>query len=182
MKISEKDADKYFDLFFPLLDYANRKYSVIRELRKVCFEAHVPSQYLRRIVECLWADETEPAEYLRQHGDTLSEGDRRIIEGFAKRVTGDFILLKHLPKGTVFIAKDHKVYIVKGLKDTWEEVLFFKDPPAFVNMTILPFKGQLITDGIPSVSQEAMPPELKQKMNSIYLQAKKNKEIISSIV
>ncbi|MCR5793779.1 MAG: hypothetical protein K6G61_00355 [Solobacterium sp.] len=181
MKISEKDSDKYFELFFPLLDYANRKYSVIRELRKVCFEAHVPSQYLRKITDSLWADNTEPAEYLRQYGDTLSEEDRSIIEGFSKRICGDFILLKHLPKGTVFIAKDHKVYIVKGLKDTWEELLFFKEPPAFVNMTILPFKGQLITDGIPSVSQEFMPLELERKMNSIYLQAKKNKEIITSI-
>lgn len=181
MKISDKDSDQYFNLFFPILDYANKKYSVIREVRKICYDTHLPSQQYRQIAEKFWNDLSEPGEYLKKNGDSLNEEERSIIKAFDKRVSGDFIMLKHLPKGTVFIAKDHKVYLVKGLKDTWEELCFFVNPPSFVNMTILPFKGQLISDGIPQVSQETMPHELEKKMNSIYLQAKKNMEIITSI-
>lgn len=54
---------------------------------------------------------------------------------------------RHLKKGPVFISEEEqKVYMVKGLFSTWEEML--GKGPVLLDAVLLPFRDSIITDGL----------------------------------
>jgi len=85
-------------------------------------------------------------KYLELNLSSLTNAQSQILEGFKKRITSDFVILKCLANEAIFIdSKDNKFYAVKALSNPFN--LFFDEFPVIISTTIIPFKGKIIYDG-----------------------------------
>jgi hypothetical protein len=116
--------------------------------------------------------------FLIQSND-ITEIQKNILNGFKSKISGDFVILKQLKTGAIFIdAKTEKVYSVIALSESFDQ--FFDSFPVFIKTTILPFKEKIIYDGFLNLNAY-IGPGIARNMNSIYLNAKENKRVIKTL-
>ena len=182
--LAPEDRKTFFRLFLPLLDYTNQAFEVSElldeQLRRGC-----PShQELKMVADVLWENPDIIDEYIEavrnQFG--LEEADRHLLEGWRKPVTGNFVLERHLSKGSVFIeAETEKVYLVKGLSDPWSEMLKNLAPPILMRTTLIPFRDIIISDGLIALENIRFGAGYRESFKEIYLTAKQSGKIITSL-
>jgi hypothetical protein len=118
-------------------------------------------------------------EYIA-HNTELPEEQKQILEGFRKSIYGKFIYVKSLSKFAIFKnIKDEKFYAVKGLGNTFEDLLPIK--PIVVILNILPFKNQIIYDGFIEHNAIQIGSSSKKQLLKEYMQSKRNNKIITSL-
>tara|TARA_R110002126_G_scaffold36631_1_gene111169 strand:- start:1362 stop:1643 length:282 start_codon:yes stop_codon:yes gene_type:complete len=78
--------------------------------------------------------------------ERLTTEEIKILTGFKKKITGDFIIFKCLSNNAIFLdTKENKFYAVKALGDRFDK--FFDKFPVLIKTTLLPYKDQIIYDG-----------------------------------
>ena len=117
---------------------------------------------------------------MEQEFENLETEKIKILEGFKKGITGDFVILKYLKEYAVLIdLKKSKVYLVKALGDKFENLI--SGTPKIVKTTILPFKGKIIYDGFLEPYSVIIGQGIRRDLNGLYKKAKDSKELISVI-
>lgn len=72
---------------------------------------------------------------LRYMGGLVRERDNHIIQSWKRCIRGEFIIERHLKKGSVFISTDDEsVYMVNGIIDSWEEMLHGSSVPIIIKL------------------------------------------------
>ena len=114
--------------------------------------------------------------YLSSNLDNFTSEQIKILTGFKKKITSDFIIFKCLKKYAIFIdSKDNKFYAVKALGDRFDK--FFDRFPVFIKTTILPYNDQIIYDGFITSYGFYFGSGMTSTMNDDYIEAKKSKQI-----
>ena len=108
---------------------------------------------------------------------------QEIISGWKRCVTDHFIIERHLKKGSVFISMSNEnVYLVGGIISSKEEMFCPYRMPMIVEATRLPFRDQIITDGlIIPYSNFLIDGNMARDYKEIYMEAKLEKQIIKSL-
>lgn len=184
MKISRDDAQLFFELFLPLLDFTNKRFNVFpcNETFKENFEKSkgIDIKNALNVANTLWTNDHLIDEYLKQAD--LNDECRELVNGWKRHITGNFILERHLKKGSVFISTDKRdVYLVNGLFSSWEEMLRYRKPPILLTATLLPWKNVIISDGLVSITNINFGKTYSSDLKEIYLHAKRNGNIIKSL-
>ena len=184
MKISREDACLFFELFLPLLDFTNKKFNVVQcdEAFKDRFEKQkgIDVKNALNVANTLWKNDHLIDEYLKQA--SLNDECCEFVSSWKRHITGDFILERHLKKGSVFISADNrKVYLVNGLFSSWEEMIQYRRPPILLTATLLPWKNVIISDGLVSITNINFDSSYSSDFKEIYLHAKCNGNIINSL-
>lgn len=113
MTLEKQDAELFYQLWFPLLDFVNQKYQVCPGAGTIDRNRGVDAADAKKVANYLWSHTEVLQEYLAQAD--LSEELAQIVAGWAQCKPGKYIMERHLKKGTVFISEDdQKVYMVKG--------------------------------------------------------------------
>lgn len=179
MKLKPDEAALFFRLFFPLLDYVNEKYKVEPDFEKISASEKIDLWKAFNLAQFLWERPQLLDEYLQMFD--FSDEDGRIILGWKRRLSGKFIIERHLKKGSVFIlANDNSVYMVNGIFSDWNEMLGGAPLPVMVNATLIPFKDVIISDGLVSVSSVRFGRNYSAVFKEIYMNAKHRGTIITS--
>ena len=180
--LSEEDSKTFFRLFIPLLAAVNQAYGISEDLDEQ-LRAGCPSIIeLGEVAKALWEDTGFLDEYITQYSEHygLPDEDRRILEGWKYPVTAAFVLERHLSRGSVFIDPEtEKTYLVKGLTQTWEEMIPELKPPFLIRATLLPFHNYIISDGLVSPHRVSFGLGYREKFKQLYLNTKQNKTIIT---
>ena len=180
MVLSKEDAKLFYELFFPLLNYINNKFKINNEIQKLYYGKAVDLHAAKEIADRLWGNTELIDEYLAEK--KLPEKHKNIIWGWKKRISGKFIVERHLKKGTIFIqAENNEVYLVSGIISSWEEMLCGRPLPVIMEAVLIPFGNVIISDGLVSVSNIFFGKNLRSEFKDIYLSAKKNGDIHSSL-
>ena len=179
MKLIPEDAQLFYELFFPLLDYVNESFHVTTE--KVRFtDESIDPQDAYKAANFLWRRVWILDDYLNEMN--LPDERREIIQGWKRCIPGTFILERHLKRGSVFISSSTEdVYLVNGIIDSWKEMLHGLPTPVHLQATLLPFRNVIITDGLVSVSQIRFGRNYSADFKETYMAAKHNGSIISKI-
>ena len=120
MRLEQSDAELFYQLWFPLLDFVNKKYHVCPETETIDQRQGVDASDAKAIADYLWSHIEVIEEYLAIA--ELPKEYAQIIAGWKQCKPGRYILERHLKKGSVFISvEDGAVYMVKGLFSTWAE-------------------------------------------------------------
>ena len=123
----------------------NEKYQVCPSVGTIDRNRGVDAADAKKVANYLWSHTEVLQEYLAQAD--LSEELAQIVAGWAQCKPGKYIMERHLKKGTVFISEDdQKVYMVKGLVSSWEEML--GKGPVLLDAVLLPFRDSIISDGL----------------------------------
>ncbi len=180
MVLSQENAELFYEIFFPLLNFVNEKFKVNPEIGELYLGKRIDPSGAKKIADRLWADVGLIDEYLAEK--KLSEEHKNIVIGWKKRIYGKFIVERHLKKGTIFIcAENEKVYLVSGICSSWDEMLCGRPLPAVIGAVLIPFKNVIISDGLVTTSNLAFGKNMSAEFKDIYMSAKKSGNICTSL-
>lgn len=178
MRLERSDAELFYQLWFPLLDFVNRKYHICPETETISQQQGVDARDAKAIADYLWSNTEVIEEYLVCA--KLPDEYAQIVAGWKHRKQGRYILERHLKKGSVFIsAEDGAVYMVKGLFSTWAEIL--GEAPVLLDAVLIPFRGSIISDGLVVPYPIYFGKGARNDFHDAYMNAKKSNAIHFSI-
>ncbi len=171
--LSERDGEHFFELFSPLLAYADLDTPFILD----------DTMELRRRSNLIWRDvsliDTYIAEMDRKRPEKpIPEEDREIMRSWKRFRSGVFYVVSNQPDGTLFVDKSRAVYRILGLQTPLEEI--FPKTPIIVETTLLPWKDVLITDGIYSPVAIANPGKVKPTLDRMCRNAIERGTVVTS--
>ena len=145
--LTPNDAKLFYELWIPLLDFVNSTYRVNPNLGKMEKAENLNIQEVRVVADFLWSH----PEVIDRYVDSanLPSEHREIVAGWKRFVSGEFILERHLKRGSVFISlKDEQVYMVNGILSSWEDMIPYAALPILLRATLIPFRDKIIYDSI----------------------------------
>ena len=180
MTISREDAQLFFELFLPLLDFTNKRFNVVQcdytFTERFEQSKGIDIKNALSVANTLWTNDHLIDEYLKQKN--LNDECRELVSCWKNHITGKYILERHLKKGSVFINADNqKVYLVKGLHSTWSELINGMPTPVLLTVTLLPWKDVIISDGLVTLTPVYFGKGYSSEFKEIYLNAKHNNTI-----
>ena len=182
--LSPEAGNTFFGLFLPLLDFVNQTYGVSDVLYDQVRRGHPDTRELKKAADALWEAPGTINDFIKEVEEQadIAEDDRRILESWCHPLTGLFILERHLSRGSIFIDTERdKVYQVKGITQTWEEMIPYLKPPFPIKATLIPFGDCIISDGLVSPRDVSFGPEYRKSLKQIYLEAKETGRILTKI-
>ncbi len=177
MTLSEEDGKLFYRLFMPLLNYVNKKYDLHTQTAN-----RLGMQELHDIAGRMADDVSVIDDFLTRKGQDFSEEHREIIRSWKRLIRGDFLLERHLKKGSIFISlKDNQVYQVHGIMSSWEELYPYQALPILVTTTFMPFRDVIIPNGIMGNRDISFGSNIRRSFKDVYMSAKKEDMIIRSL-
>ena len=181
MRLSQPDVDVFYRLWFSVLAYVGLRNPTIlnavktpEELRGMRFDKLAP---LRAQV---YQQPDIFSSYVVDNPDRFSVDELAIVAEWRHFVKDDFVLLRQLKSYAIFLdsADPPKAFGVLALVSAFEELL---ELPAMINAVLLPFKGQIIYDGLFNYQPLTFGPSVRARFNQSYQQAKSLTGIITSL-
>jgi hypothetical protein len=181
MNLSPTQYKEYLRVHYELLFFVAKKYKLIPKnwtLLKFRNDSDLEKKFTAR--NKLLENPTDVDEYVSLH-PKLSEQERGVFLNFKKTIRGKFIILRCLKKYAIFYhEKSEKFYAVKALGDRFDEMLW--GFPVLVGATLLPFWDQIVYDGFLTGWNVFIGRNIEAEIHEQYMEAKKNKEIIFSLL
>lgn len=145
--LSKEDALLFHKLMNFLLFYVNKKTGIIKDantIEKLLNNDIVQTQLIRKKI---FSDKYNFIDtYVSENPDGLSHEELQIVASWKNYKTDKFFVIKHTKEFSLFLGNTI-VYGVKGITDSFEEK-FQGHAPVIVDITLIPFKENIIYDGI----------------------------------
>lgn len=163
------DTTRFFRLYWGLNAYVNQKLAIIPKQFTADSFRNIPIEKLAVVRNALTANPELLHRYLAEDPHHLPPEDRDIVSSWRLKRAGQFVVVRHLKKYTVFL--DDKppghLYGVVGLHSPIDEMLEQK-PPLLVSTVLLPFCGVIVTDGLMSSTQVHLGRNIQENIRQHY--------------
>ncbi|MBF0121521.1 MAG: hypothetical protein HQK79_22045 [Desulfobacterales bacterium] len=182
MKLSEKDADLFYDLMWPLQFFVNQKLQVNKNIKTL--EDYINSnnnEEKRPVRKSLYDNIKLIDDFIKENPQQFSDDKLQIIRSWKSFIAGEFHIERFLKRYTILISSTDKVYAVLGLYQSFEELFFSRPLPIFVRTYLLPFKGNIIYDGFIETYNIFFGGNISRRMKEVYMTAKQNGKIIETL-
>ena len=149
MKLSSDECQRFYQIWWSLLGYVNRQKNLVPNFSITHQDGEVDPRDAWKIRNVLWESPDDLLCYIANNPDGLSDRDLALVASWRKRVSGDFYVMRHLKKHTIFLLTSKKpvAYGVLGLASTLDEAV--QAPlPVLIKAVLLPYEGQIIYDGL----------------------------------
>lgn len=180
MKVTEAEAYHYFDLMWGLQFFVNQNLGVNPGVASAAELARMSQQDKLPIRAALYDHPELIGKYVAANPDNLSAEDLAIVAGWRGFVKGQFYIERMLKKHAIFILNE-AVYAVLALHDAFDEFFYPSNLPVAVQTVLLPYKGQIIYDGVMMGYPVHFGGGIKGELREIYMAAKQNGHIIASL-
>ena len=149
MHLTSHEVERFYTIWFPLLHYVNQQRKLVPSFPKAWRDAHAPTETAVLLRDALWEDDTLRMAFIAENPARLSQEDLALIESWQYRVSGDFFILRHLKKYSIFLSRGSppRAYGVLGLTGPIEEVIG-PELPIYVKAVLLPFEDHVIYDSL----------------------------------
>jgi hypothetical protein len=162
----------------------NQKYGISDVLSDQIRRAKPDLKELKKAADALWKDPTIIDEYIIERKEEVGLGNehRHILESWRYPINGVFVLERHLSRGSVFIdTETKKVYQVKGLTQSWEEMIPNLKPPFPIDATLLPYNECIISDGLVAAHHISFGPDYREEFKHIYDTANYEGKVLTTL-
>ena len=182
MKLLKEDTVQFFELFHSLLVYVNDKYVLVGRMKGPDEVFNLPMKKLADLRKKLYDNPEIIDRFLSENPFEYGSEEKEIVGDFRNFVKGRFILIKYHKDYAVLISQDDpvKAFGVKGLFSSLEDLVGPRLPKA-IETTLLPFKGQIVYDGLIFPYNVTFGNNFAKSFNSEYQKAKARYGIITSI-
>jgi hypothetical protein len=180
MTLSPKEGVLFFQLMWKLQSYINQKLGIYKDISSPEEYASLPTKKKLKVRNALWEHPELIEAFANENPNHLDKEDLEIIRKWQNFVKGSFYILRHLKKGSIFIGKKDEVYAVHGIQDPLEEIIPSYALPHMVEAILLPFKGQIIYDGLLSGYNVSFGGGIRANLNYAYTVAKTKDRIITT--
>ena len=173
MLLPPEEAELFFRLYPTLIGFAAGRLGGVEGI--VDFEsfrkASRPSKAKAR--DCLLDRPALIDEFVHDNPAEFREQDLSIVQSWQHFVRGDFVIERELKKHTVFLNTEQppRAYGVLGLTT---EIADMPDLPLplFARAVLLPWKGQIICDGLITFQNVLLGSNIRRTLKGDYLAAK----------
>jgi hypothetical protein len=180
MTLQLSDGKLFFQLMWKLQYYVNLKKGFHKGVSTFEQYAELKTKAKLKARDEIWNNPDHIRAYVRENPDRLPPEELRIVENWTRFVKGKFMILRHLKKGSIFI-KDDTVYSVHGILEPLEDVLPSYALPRMVEVILLPFKGQIIYDGLLMGYNVHFGSGIRSDLNETYNIAKQKERIVYTL-
>jgi hypothetical protein len=181
VKLSREEADLFFKLMWGLQFYVNRQSQILPNIESREEYAALPMAEKVKVRDALWAHPDLIDAYAQTNPDGLSIGEMEIVRAWKQFISGSFQVFRFLKKYTVFIGEKSQVYGVLGLHDRLEEKFHGRPLPIMVQAVLLPFKGQIVYDGLLQSYNLVFGGGIRSTLKEDYMVAQQNERIITTL-
>jgi hypothetical protein len=183
MKLSPSDAELFFNLMWPLQFYVNQRLNLAPYLNTIQLYKNAPLEEKAPIRTAVYENLPLIDDFIRENPAQLTAVELDIIHSWRQHcLVGDFYVERFLKKGAVLLGDDpDQVYLVSGLYDAIEDMFYEGDLPVRVQTVLLPFKGQIVYDGLLSMYRVYFGAGIRSSLRESYMAAKQNGRIITSL-
>ena len=165
--ISSKDAKLFYKIYFGLLEFTNKKYK-IKENIKIYNHTGIDPYEIKDIVDKYWENKDNiTIEFCLKNPYKFNKEELSLTNEFKKGIRKMFIISRYELEYTAFMSKD-KAYMIKGLNDNIDKIIPYNELPYVTETTIIPFKGNLVYDGMLVGTNIKMGPEYNQIIEKEY--------------
>lgn len=170
-KLSAKDTELFYELFFMLLDYAGRKHDKKHDLMEDVKNQRVDQRNALDLSELVFDHPGIIEECIEENKDKLTEEKEDILRSWKNFRRGTFFIERFLKSGAAFMDESNDVYIVKGLTDSIED-MFMGMKPVATKTVLLPFRDAIISDGLYMTMPVSFGGGIKRNLKETYNEAK----------
>ncbi len=184
MQVTVEEGKLFYKLFAALLGYVNQKLGVLLvQFSEPSEYMSLPPQTRGEVRDALYIHRELIDQFVAENPVGLSPEELEIVASWKDALVGRFYILRYLKKYTIFLSatdKPYKAYGVLGLADPIEEVVG-PGLPVLANVVLLPFKGQIIYDGLIAPYSITFGGGVRRNLNEDYNRAKEEFGIITSL-
>ncbi|MBX3002015.1 MAG: hypothetical protein KF893_26050 [Caldilineaceae bacterium] len=180
MRLSPEDAQEYFRLMWGLLFFINQHTRQVKNVNSLEEFGRLGGEVKLNARQYFVEHPEIIDSYVKQNPHQLNQEELQIVGSWKNYVAGSFFIERFLKKHAIFI-QDNRVYGVIALQDTLEEVLYMQPLPVYVIACLLPFKGQIIYDGLLQTHQIYFGSGIRGDLKEKYLAAKQQQRIITAL-
>ena len=181
MKLSQEDTNLFYKLMWGVQFHLNQQLQVLPNIHSAQEYASLPMSDKAAVRDALWKNPKLIDAYLDLNPDHLSAEEQEIIRKWKQFVADHFYIFRFLKNHTVFIGKHSQVYGVVGLNSSLAELFIGRALPILVEAVLLPFKGQIIYDGLLKPHSIFFGSGVRSDLNEMYMVAKQNGRIITTL-
>lgn len=170
--LSTEDTDFYYATFIPFIKWYGTK---INHPIKV-YDDKIDQNDVHEVIK---EASKNKFKYVNEYINSfdLSEREINFLLGLKKSIFGSFILYKNNKEGSLFV-NDNNIYLVKGLRSSFEEIFPSGSLPKFVETLLLPFEGYIISAGTYNAYQIRIGPNIRKNLK----EEVKNNKIITQFI
>ena len=184
MNLSTQDAQLFFKLFLTILAYTNRQLKLVPDVSKPTDLHNLGVERTSKIRDALYAHPDLFDRFIAENPEGFTSEELNIIASWKHRIPGEFYLIRYLKKYAVFMPskKAAHLYGVLGLFDPIEVVVRGQPLPVLLITTLLPFKGQIIYDGIVTPYSVLFGKGIRTDLDGTYNRLKQREGIVEQLV
>ncbi len=182
MHLSAPDVERFYRIWFPLLYYVNQKRQLVDYFPGTWGKSSVEPSAAVTLRDALWADDALRETFIAENPAKLAPVDLALVASWKHRVVGEFFVLRHLKKYTVFLSGGRPVraYAVLGLVSPIEAIV---GPylPVYVKAVLLPFEGKIIYDSLLAPYNVSFGGGIRRDLNASYRYVQEHEGIITTL-
>jgi len=181
MKLSQEDNNLFYKLMWGLQFYLNQQLQVRPNVHSAQEYVALPMSDKAAVRDALWKNPKLIDAYLELNPDHLPAEEKEIIRKWKQFIADTFHIFRFLKNYTIFIGKHSQVYGVMGLNSSLADLFIGWRLPILVDAVLLPFKGQIIYDGLLNPHNIFFGRGIRSELNETYMGAKQNGRIITTL-
>lgn len=181
MKLSDQDADLFFELMWPLQCFVNKRLQVLPHIETPEAYRRISMEEKLRVREALYANGHLIEAFVQENPYHLPDENLEIVARWTQFVADQFYIERLLKKYAIFISSDNRVYGVLALYDPFQDMFSPKQLPVLVKAVLVPFKDRIVYDGLLQRYRIFFGSGIRSELREVYLAAKQNGRIIESL-
>jgi len=183
MYLSAEDAALFYKLMFALQFYVSQELALQPTVKSQDAYVKLEQQAKLAVRDALYEHPELIDAFVNENPPKLSDAELAIVASWKGFVAGDFFIERYLKKYSIWIGSGSpaNVYGVLGITHSIEDVIHRSYLPIRVKSVLLPFKGQIIYDGLLSPYNILFGSGIKSSLREEYMAAKQNERIIESL-
>jgi hypothetical protein len=182
MNLSAQETERFYHIWFPLLSYVNAHRQIVSDFPAAPGEGNINTQDAIKIREVLWGSDALREAFIAENPANLPDADLDIVDSWRYRVAGEFFILRHLKKYSIFLMekKPPQAYGVLGLVSPIQEII--PNPvPVWVNTVLLPFEDKIIYDSLFKSFPLIFGAGIRRSLNNAYRRVQECGGIITTL-
>ena len=181
-----EEKDQFYRLYLGLLYWVNEKQKIVKDFAHSRHPKGVDVGKVFQIKDKMFDNPEWIDNYLCEHGIENTEEEQDIILSWRKYFIKErFYVMRHLKNYSVFMNEGNentiRLYGVVGLTQPFSELIDKSYLPAIVQTTILPFKDQIVFDGLFEGYNIRLGSGIRGELNRLYSLAKTRYGIIGCL-
>jgi hypothetical protein len=180
--LTPQQTARFYRIWFALLHYVNEQRHLSSDFPDAPGEGNIRPADAIQLRNALWADDALRESFIADNPAELPPEDLALVASWQYRVAGNFFIVRHLKKYTVFLTErsPSHAYGVLGLVSPIEEIVG-PTVPIYVKAVLLPFEDQIIYDSLLEPYSIYFGPGIRGGLNETYRNAQEREGIITTL-